>query len=168
MTIEQTPHWKQPSHPAFISVKTYKEGSFSQYATASNPIPKNTVIADFSAATPATSKAYSSVQVSETEHIELNSDLLYSNHSCDPNVVFDTDKGEIRAVRDIKEGEPITFNYLTTEWDMAQAFRCECRTQKCLGEIQGAKYVPAKALENEFVNSHIKRLLEKRDASSKN
>ncbi|KAK6528528.1 hypothetical protein TWF281_009769 [Arthrobotrys megalospora] len=166
MTIEQVPHWSQPSHPAFITIKTYKEGSFSKYATASNPIPANTVIGDFSAATPATEKAYSSVQVSETDHIELNSDLLYANHSCNPNVAFDTDKGEVRSVRDIKEGEPITFNYLTTEWDMAQAFICECGSERCLGEIQGARFIPAKALEGQHVNSHIRRLLEKRDASS--
>ncbi|KAF3932519.1 hypothetical protein ABW20_dc0100951 [Dactylellina cionopaga] len=167
MTIEQKPSWKQPSHPAYITVKTYKQGSFSKYATASNPIPKNTIIADFSAATPTTDKAYSSVQVSETEHIELNSDLLYSNHSCQPNVIFDTDRGVIEAVRDIQESEPITFNYLTTEWDMAQAFTCECGSKQCLGEIQGAKYIPAKALEDQFVNSHIRRLWEKRDGNAR-
>ncbi|KAK6535637.1 hypothetical protein TWF694_002092 [Orbilia ellipsospora] len=167
MTIEQVPHWKQPSHPNFITVKTYKEGGFSQYAVSSNPIPNKTVIGDFSAATPTTEKAYSSVQVSETEHIELNSDLLYCNHSCDPNVAFDTDEGVVRAIRDIKEGEPITFNYLSTEWDMAQSFKCECGSGKCLGDIQGAKYTSSKALEGTFVNSHIRNLLARRDMGFK-
>ncbi|KAK6345690.1 hypothetical protein TWF718_007599 [Orbilia javanica] len=166
MTIEQVPHWVQPSHPEFINIKTYKEGSFSKYATASNPIPSNTIIGDFSAATPASEKAYSSVQVSETDHIELNSDLLYANHSCNPNVVFDTDKGEVRSVRNIQEGEPITFNYLSTEWDMAQAFKCECGSDNCLGEIQGARYVPTKALASQFINSHIRRLQDKRDSAA--
>ncbi|KAK6359260.1 hypothetical protein TWF696_000423 [Orbilia brochopaga] len=164
MTIEQVPTWHQPSHPDYIAVKTYKSGSFSKYATASTRIPAGTTIAEFStAATPATAKAYSSLQVSETEHIELNSDLLYSNHSCDPNVIFDTDSQTVTTIKDIEEGEPITFNYLSTEWDMAQAFKCECGSKKCLGEIQGAKHVPTKALAGYFLNSHIKRLLEKRD-----
>ncbi|KAF3130274.1 hypothetical protein TWF703_008262 [Orbilia oligospora] len=127
MTVEQVPHWVQPSHPNFITIKTYKEGSFSKYASASNPVPANTVVADFSAATPASEKAYSSVQVSETDHIELNSDLLYANHSCNPNVVFDTDKGEVRT---------------------------------------GARYVPTKVLSGQFINSHIRRLQEKRDAAA--
>lgn len=55
-------------------------------------------------------------------HIELNSDLLYVNHSCDPNVVFDVngreaEEGEedasgqwagrwkVRAEKDIAKGE---------------------------------------------------------------
>ncbi|KAF3927320.1 hypothetical protein ABW21_db0202162 [Orbilia brochopaga] len=165
MTIEQVPTWQQPSHPDFIVVKIYKTGSFSKYATASARIPSGTTIADFSTvATPATVKAYSSLQVSETEHIELNSDLLYSNHSCDPNVIFDTDTKTVTAIRDIEEGEPISFNYLSTEWDMEQAFKCECGSKSCLGEIQGAKYVPTKALAGYFLNSHIKRLLESRDS----
>ncbi|EWC48799.1 hypothetical protein DRE_00104 [Drechslerella stenobrocha 248] len=164
MTIEQVPTWVQPSHPAFIAVKTYKSGNFSKYATSATHIPAGTIIANFStAATPAGDKAYSSLQVSETEHIELNSDLLYANHSCDPNVIFDTTSWTVTAIRDIEEGEPIAFNYLSTEWEMAQAFPCECGSPKCLGEIRGAKYVPTKVLRGYFVNRHIKKMLEQRD-----
>lgn len=167
MTIEQVPTWHQPSHPNSIAVRTYKSGSFSKYATAANPIPQGTIIGDFSAATPATEKAYSSVQTSETTHIELNSDLLYANHSCHPNVHFNTDDGVVVALRNIAAGEAITFNYLTTEWEMAQAFDCECGTERCLGQIRGARFVPTNVMETYEVNSHIKRLLAKRDAVEK-
>lgn len=68
-------------------------------------------------------------------------------------------------MRDIQEGEPITFNYLSTEWDMAQAFKCECGSENCLGEIQGARYVPTKVLADQFINDHIRRLQEKREAA---
>ncbi|KAF3942002.1 hypothetical protein ABW19_dt0203625 [Dactylella cylindrospora] len=168
MTVEQVPHWHQPSHPHFIAVKTYKSGSFSKYATAATFIPSGTIISDFSAATPTDEKAYSSVQVSETDHIELNSDLLYANHSCDPNVVFDVDEDCVKAIKDIQEGEAITFNYLSTEWDMAQAFKCECGSAKCLGDIKGAKYLDKSVLDRYFVNSHIRRLVDKREAEGIN
>lgn len=43
-------------------------------------------------------------------HIELNTDLLYVNHSCDPNVGFEVPRGgsdgwKVRALKDIAEGE---------------------------------------------------------------
>lgn len=44
----------------------------------------------------------------EVRHIELNSDLLFVNHSCDPNVAFEVPKGGpwcVRALRDLKVGE---------------------------------------------------------------
>lgn len=58
-------------------------------------------------------KRYSTVQVGEERHIELNSDLLYINHSCDPSVRFEV--GEKRegwravAERDIQKGEALSF-----------------------------------------------------------
>ena len=76
--------------------------------------------------TPAAVPRYSSVQVApfpplpadragpdawpEEAHIELNTDLLYVNHSGDPNVGFEVpppgkDKWLVRALKDIEEGE---------------------------------------------------------------
>lgn len=90
-------------------------------------------------------KAYSSVQVlpdppiasapnspDERRHIELNSDLLYVNHSCDPNVVFDVNGEEaqpteedatgkwegrwrVRAEKDIAAGEVSSLAALFSE-----------------------------------------------------
>lgn len=63
-------------------------------------------------------KAYSSVQVlpdppiasapnspDERRHIELNSDLLYVNHSCDPNVVFDVNGEEAQPTEEDATGK---------------------------------------------------------------
>lgn len=39
--------------------------------------------------------------------MELNSDLLYVNHSCDPNVAFDVPNGgpwKVRALSDLPAG----------------------------------------------------------------
>lgn len=102
-------------------------------------------------------KAYSSVQVlpdppvssesaststSERRHIELNSDLLYVNHSCDPNVVFDVNGREahvgeedesgrwegrwrVRAEKDIAVGEVSPGLDLSECSKVGQRGRCE-------------------------------------------
>lgn len=98
-------------------------------------------------------KAYSSVQWGPrpTDHIELNSDLLYGtshlsscrcptlpypivNHSCEPNVAFDVSSPNkadwhLKALRDIPIGDTLAFFYPSTEWHMEQAFACQCKAK---------------------------------------
>lgn len=70
----------------------------------------------------------------------------FTNHSCDPNCrVSGGDDGfalgDLVTIRAVAKGEPITFNYLTTEWSMSVAFDCQCGTSKCLGRIAGFKHL---------------------------
>lgn len=66
------------------------------------------------------------------------------NHSCEPTTQLDLKRAEFRAIRDIGLGEEITWNYLTTEYDLlrdGQDFDCKCGSLKCYGRIQGFKYL---------------------------
>lgn len=65
-------------------------------------------------------KAYSSVQINEDEHVELNSDLLYMNHSCSPTAIMDLKRKAVTANKDLAAGDEITFFYPSTEWDMGK------------------------------------------------
>ena len=98
-----------------------------------------------------------SLQIDINKHVEPQGPLMRINHSCKPNAKFiykcrihvehsDCDINEnvfwhVIAVNDIKKGEDITFDYTTTEYDMAQAFQCKCGEDNCLGEIKGFKYL---------------------------
>lgn len=46
-----------------------------------------------------------------------------------------------RALRDIAAGNEITFNYLTTESEMAVPFNCSCGSTNCFGLIQGRSFL---------------------------
>ena len=109
-------------------------------------------------------RAYSSVQVSEEKDIELNSDLLYTNHSCDPSVVFDMKRMEVRVMetRPLKNGDDLTFFYPSTEWEMQQPFDCDCGSGSCLRTVKGARFVDESVLSRYWLNDHIARLLAKR------
>ncbi|EEQ88052.1 hypothetical protein RJZ56_003349 [Blastomyces dermatitidis] len=185
--VKQT--WKQPSHPDAITVRSSPalasgseaavEGpSFNLTAVASKNIPANTLIAKNTSTTLASEKDYSTVQISATHHIRLNSDLLYCNHSCDPNVRFVTStlaspnvgleeqvSGaiEVWSTRDIPAGEELRFFYPSTEWEMAQPFRCSCGAEKCLGLVDGAKKVSTEVLRRYWLSGHIESLLNERD-----
>ena len=81
------------------------------------------------------------------------------NHSCAPTAIVDVTKMEVRAIASIPKGSAVTFFYPSTEWDMAQPFKCLCGAKQCLGFIQGAKHVPRQVLRRYYLNQHIKQFL---------
>lgn len=86
-----------------------------------------------------------SLQVGEGKHLEgpgRMDDFL--NHSCDANGYMNFDDLTFRSKRKIKKGEELTFNYLTTEWDMANKFECRCGSRNCFGRIRGFRYLTKK------------------------
>ena len=92
-----------------------------------------------------------SVQLGEDKHIDFppvrkpNDDLDYAwqyvNHSCEPNGYVNAAEYSFCALRNIRKGEEITFNYLRTEHEMASPFRCGCGSAKCFGFIRGNKFL---------------------------
>ncbi|KAL4939364.1 hypothetical protein BDV06DRAFT_231095 [Aspergillus oleicola] len=156
---------KPPSHPGLIRV-SYNPGSFASAAYNDSPttFPPGSLFTKITTATPS-KKAYSSVQTSRNTHIELNSDLLYCNHSCEPSLVFDMGKMEVRVVdgRPLKKGDALTFFYPSSEWEMDQVFECNCGTKSCRGVISGAGNMKREDLEGYWLNQHIEELLRERD-----
>ena len=59
----------------------------------------------------------------------------FMNHSCEPNARVE--RRQVVAARDIAPGEQITFHYNTTEYEMAEPFRCTCGAGTCAGVVAG-------------------------------
>jgi hypothetical protein len=73
------------------------------------------------------------IQVGERRHQAFTDDIDdYLNHSCHPTAHVDTERLCVVALRDLEAGEEVTFNYLTTEWDMVEPFVCSCDGQERL------------------------------------
>lgn len=91
------------------------------------------------------------IQVGPREHLNLpasrkaNDELdycwQYLNHSCEPNAYMNSAQSTFRALRNIAAGEQITFNYLTTESEMAVPFSCVCGSSNCFGFIRGRNFL---------------------------
>ncbi|KAB8303049.1 hypothetical protein EYC80_004503 [Monilinia laxa] len=114
--------------------------------------------------TPAPSATYATVQTSPTTHLNLNSDLLYINHSCTPSLIFDVENLTILVgPAGLRPGQDLTFFYPSTEWHMSQAFSCNCGTADCVGEISGAGQMKRSSLEGRWLSGYIRRLLEERE-----
>lgn len=100
------------------------------------------------------------VQVAENKHIILSPEFLqYINHSCNPNVFFNTSTMELTALKQINTGDEFTFFYPSTEWFMADPFTCLCGSANCLGTIKGAKEINKTTLKQyqltQFIQSKL-------------
>jgi hypothetical protein len=100
------------------------------------------------------------VQKSANEHIVLDPLYLqYLNHSCDPNCFLDLQQGKLIAIKPIMQGEPLTFFYPSTEWEMEEPFQCLCGSVKCLGMIQGASRININTLKSYRLSPFIESML---------
>ena len=138
---------------AFFAKRTYQPGD---------------VVIEFSASQVLSEPSYLTVQVGIDRHILLYPQhLQYINHSCDPNVFFDTYAMQIVALKPIAEGDEMTFFYPSTEWDMAQPFTCFCGCRNCLREIKGAAHINPEILNNYKLTRFIQKQLHDRSKKDK-
>lgn len=89
----------------------------------------------------------------------------FLNHSCEPNTVFDSEKFQIFAIRDITVGEEITYHYCTTEFDLLaknEHFSCLCGSKNCIGTVFGFKHLSQelKVKLKPYLANYLKKKLE--------
>ncbi|MBK8974693.1 MAG: SET domain-containing protein-lysine N-methyltransferase [Planctomycetes bacterium] len=101
-----------------------------------------------------TRPARHTVQVGKDEHVAGDTGLdleqqierfpwRFLNHSCAPNAAL---RGrELIALRAIAAGEEVTFDYHTTEWELATPFACHCGADCCVGVVRGYRHLDAQA-----------------------
>jgi hypothetical protein len=130
-------------------------GQKSLHATVS--FSPGDVICRFSAGVTQGYATYLTVQTGVATHITLMPEFLqYINHSCAPNVFFDTAAMQLICVVALQPGDEMTFFYPSTEWDMAQPFVCNCGSKNCLQLINGASHLSAETLRQYRLTDFIK------------
>ena len=120
------------------------------------------ILCSFHAGETVEQPTYLTVQTGIDRHITLRPEFLqYINHSCDPNVFFDTSSFQLVCLKPIEAGEEFTFFYPSTEWDMIQPFVCQCKSANCLQLIQGASYLSTETLDKyrltDFIQQQLRR-----------
>ena len=114
------------------------------------------LIVNFGALSTQDFATYLTIQTGVNTHITLQPEFLqYINHSCDPNVFFDTDAMKLIALKTIKPGEELCFFYPSTEWEMAQSFLCRCASPDCLQLINGAAHLSKQTLNRYRLTNFI-------------
>ncbi len=116
------------------------------------------VISRFHAGTLSTTATYLTVQVGVDRHITLQPEFLqYINHSCEPNVFFNTTTMQVICLRELNVGDELTFFYPSTEWEMVQPFVCNCGSTNCLQLINGASHLSMQTIKKYRVTDFIQQ-----------
>ena len=73
------------------------------------------------------------IQVAERRHQAFTRNVDdFVNHSCAPTCRVDAVALQMVALVPLEVGQELTFNYLTTEWDMTDPFVCSCDGERRL------------------------------------
>lgn len=82
------------------------------------------------------------IQIDATRHQAGTGEIDdFLNHCCEPSAALDAERLCFVAARALAPGDEVTFNYLTSEWDMAEAFTCRCGADRCFGNIRGYRHL---------------------------
>ncbi len=125
---------------------------------ATMAIKPGDVISKFHAGITQSFATYLTVQTGVDTHITLQPEFLqYINHSCNPNVFFNTSTMELVCLKPLEPGDELTFFYPSTEWDMSQPFVCNCKDANCLQLINGASHLDKSTLLKYHLTDFIKK-----------
>lgn len=112
---------------------------------ATRPIPAETPILRI-CGTPVAAPDRYSIQADEGRHLLPDGRVWgFLNHSCAPNCRIAFGDWTVVAVQGIAVGEELTFDYLTTEWEMATPFQCRCGAVDCRGLVRGFRHLSPEA-----------------------
>ena len=70
----------------------------------------------------------------------------FFNHSCSPNsgLIVKDEKAFLIAIKKIKKGEEVTWDYSTTMDEDSWEIDCNCSDESCRKKIRDFKYLPKK------------------------
>jgi SET domain len=131
-----------PRPPVAVAVVS-RQGQHCVVATA--PIKRGHVVLAIDGPTVATPTRYT-VQVGEGQHVDAEARpdggfpmWRFLNHACEPNTRLNG--RSLVAVRDLAAGEEVSFDYDSTEWDMAAPFDCGCGSARCRRTVRGFRHL---------------------------
>ena len=88
---------------------------------------------------PAEIQISESLVIAPVDQTERDASMLYTNHSCDPNLAI---QGQIVlvAMRDVAPDEELTIDWATTD-DGDHEMRCRCGSAHCRGTVTGKDWM---------------------------
>ncbi len=124
---------------------------------ARTPLIAGSVLCAFKPAGDAPGPGRHTLQVAADRHVWLSPQwLTYVQHGCDPNLALDVEAWQVRLLRPVAVGEPLTAFYPATEVRFAEPFDCRCGAPTCLGRIEGALAITLGRWGERPMSAHVR------------
>ncbi len=111
------------------------------------------------------------LQVGEKEYLDLEEPYVFINHSCSPNAYMNG-KNELKALKEIKKGEEITYDYSLTEWtddslwgdeyEEVWTMECGCGSKECRGVVTEFDYLPKELIEKHLEDGDVQDFIKRK------
>ena len=92
-------------------------------------------------------------QIGTDRYLDLDPPGVFINHSCDPNTGVRDDL-RLVALRDLRPGEEIRYDYSTTMDEDHWTLECRCGSPRCRGIIRDFKWLP-RAIKLELLRRRV-------------
>jgi hypothetical protein len=86
------------------------------------------------------------IQVGPDQYIDTLPPGVFANHSCAPNAGIQNDR-DLAALRDIRPGEEIRYDYSTTMDEKSFTMHCRCGAPGCRGVVTDFSELPVRVQE---------------------
>jgi len=86
------------------------------------------------------------LQIGDDKYIDTCPPGVFVNHSCDPNAGIREDN-HLVAIRGIRKGEEIRYDYSTTMDEQSFTMRCLCRANECRNVVGDFSTIPPQVRE---------------------
>lgn len=82
----------------------------------------------------------------------------YINHSCNPNSGI-KDSVKFVAIKNIRRGEEVTFDYSTSESENGWYLECHCENKNCRHIVRSYEFLPTelKLKYRDFISEYLRR-----------
>ena len=101
------------------------------------------------------------LQVGPFEYVDLVAPGVFGNHSCDPNAGVKADRTLV-ALRDIRFGEEVRYDYSTTMWEEMWTMPCRCGAPNCRGVVEDFPLLPDAVRERYLRLGVVQRFIRER------
>lgn len=134
-------------------------GGRAELVTLNIPVAEGAVVLTVrrTASSVLESASWDTLQIGMGQHARFGDKALKLNHARDPNsrILIHEDRVELVARRDVPADTPLTFNYNSTEYRMAEPFT-DWETGELVGGFSQAPDEERKwLLDNDLVSPHV-------------
>ena len=84
---------------------------------------------------------------------------LFINHSCNPSAGI-KNRIDVVAIKNIRRGEEVTFDYSLSEADIFWHIQCNCRSSNCRKTIRSIQFLPEKIFkkDNKYIPLYFQKI----------
>jgi len=93
------------------------------------------------------------MQIGQNQYYDTQPPGVFVNHSCDPNAGIHQDR-DLVALRRIRPGEEVRFDYSTTMEEHSFTMRCLCGAPKCRHVVADFSTLPS-PVQEQYVGQRI-------------